>query len=107
LSPVAPAAHKPWVVAKFGGTSVSTRPRWETIARIAAAHQARGRRVLVVVSALSGITDLLKRIAESRADTAACREAQVGIVERQHHVALRAAVRLHAQHHGTVAAHRA
>ena len=68
MSPVAPAAHQPWVVAKFGGTSVSTRPRWETIARIAAAHRARGRNVLIVVSALSGITDLLKRIAESRTD---------------------------------------
>ncbi len=77
-----PAIARPWVVAKFGGTSVSTRPRWETIARIAAAHHARGRNVLVVVSALSGITDMLKRIAEARADTAKCREAQVGIVER-------------------------
>ena len=86
MSPVAPAAHQPWVVAKFGGTSVSTRPRWETIARIAAAHRARGRKVLIVVSALSGITDLLKRIAESRVDTAACREAQRGIVES--HLAL-------------------
>jgi diaminopimelate decarboxylase/aspartate kinase len=82
LSTVASAAHKPWIVAKFGGTSVSTRPRWETIARIAAAHHARGRNVLIVMSALSGITDMLKRIAESRADTAACREAQVAIVER-------------------------
>ena len=40
------------IVQKFGGTSVSTRPRWETIARIAAAHRARGRKVLIVVSAL-------------------------------------------------------
>jgi diaminopimelate decarboxylase/aspartate kinase len=69
-------------VIKFGGTSVSTRPRWENIARIAAAHRARGRRVLIVVSALSGITDLLKCVAESRGDEARCREAQVGIVER-------------------------
>ncbi|MEO5625941.1 MAG: bifunctional aspartate kinase/diaminopimelate decarboxylase [Dokdonella sp.] len=76
----------PWMVAKFGGTSVSTRPRWETIARIAAEHHARGRRVLIVVSALSGVTDLLKQIAESRTDEARCRDAQVGIVER--HTAL-------------------
>ncbi|MGN6518998.1 MAG: bifunctional aspartate kinase/diaminopimelate decarboxylase [Dokdonella sp.] len=85
---VAPATTRPWVVAKFGGTSVSTRPRWETIARIAAAHHARGRNVLVVVSALSGITDMLKCIAEARKDTMACREAQVGIVER-HNALLR------------------
>jgi len=81
-SVVAPAADPAWVVAKFGGTSVSTRARWETIARVAAAHRERGRAVLVVVSALSGVTDMLKRIAEARADLAACREAQVGIVER-------------------------
>ena len=71
-----------WVVAKFGGTSVSTRSRWENIARIAAAHHARGRRVLVVVSALSGVTDLLKRIAESGSDEALARAAQVEIVAR-------------------------
>lgn len=85
MSPIshpAPVAGPQWVVAKFGGTSVSTRPRWETIARIAAAHHRRGRRVLIVVSALSGITDQLKTIAEARADEARCREAQVGIVER-------------------------
>ena len=80
-SPV-PADAAPWVVIKFGGTSVSTRPRWENIARIAAAHRARGRRVLVVVSALSGVTDLLKRIAESGADESVARAAQVDIVAR-------------------------
>jgi diaminopimelate decarboxylase/aspartate kinase len=81
---VKPDSTRSWVVAKFGGTSVSTRPRWETIASIAAGHHARGRNVLIVVSALSGVTDLLKRIAEARVDEARCREAQVGIVERHH-----------------------
>lgn len=72
------------MVAKFGGTSVSTRARWEEIARIAAAHHARGRSVLIVVSALSGVTDLLKTIAEARSDEACCREAQVAIALRHH-----------------------
>src|SRR6185312_12164369 len=36
------APNAPWVVLKFGGTSVSTRPRWENIRRIAAAHRGRG-----------------------------------------------------------------
>ncbi|HET8942099.1 MAG TPA: aspartate kinase, partial [Rudaea sp.] len=62
-SPVV-ASSEPWVVLKFGGTSVSTRARWDKIAAIAAAHRAQGRRVLIVVSALSGITDLLKTIAQ-------------------------------------------
>jgi bifunctional diaminopimelate decarboxylase / aspartate kinase len=51
-----------WIVLKFGGTSVSARARWDKIAAIAAAHRAQGKRVLIVVSALSGITDKLKAI---------------------------------------------
>jgi len=77
---LAPTA--PWVVIKFGGTSVSTRPRWENIRRIAAAHRARGRRVLIVVSALSGITDQLKAIAEARADDARRDEACANVLAR-------------------------
>jgi diaminopimelate decarboxylase/aspartate kinase len=77
-----PAPTAPWVVVKFGGTSVSTRSRWENIRRIAAAHRARGRRVLIVVSALSGITDQLKAIAESRTDDARARTARETIVAR-------------------------
>ena len=55
----------PWVVVKFGGSSVSTRARWESIRSIVAGHRDSGRRVLIVVSALSGVTDLLKSIADS------------------------------------------
>jgi diaminopimelate decarboxylase/aspartate kinase len=86
-SPAGAAAAEPWIVVKFGGTSVSTRPRWENIRRIAAAHRARGRRVVIVVSALSGITDELKAIAESRADDARAHEVMNAIVER--HEAMR------------------
>ena len=57
-----------WVVLKFGGTSVSTKPRWDKIAAIAQGWRARGRRVLIVVSALSGVTDKLKAICEAHAD---------------------------------------
>lgn len=64
----APGAHAGWIVVKFGGTSVSTRPRWDTICRIARDWHAQGKRVLIVVSALSGITDKLKAIAEARAE---------------------------------------
>ncbi|MCC8363918.1 bifunctional aspartate kinase/diaminopimelate decarboxylase [Lysobacter sp. A6] len=57
-----------WVVLKFGGTSVSRRNRWDTIGRLAA-ERARdeGVRVLVVVSALSGVTNELQAIAYSAA----------------------------------------
>lgn len=86
----------PWVVIKFGGTSVSTRSRWDTIAGIAAAHRARGRRVLIVVSAVSGITDALKAIGDAHADAPRCRELQVGIVER--HEALHRELGIAARH---------
>ncbi|HJP96982.1 MAG TPA: aspartate kinase, partial [Rhodanobacteraceae bacterium] len=60
LSTLAPDA--PWVVLKFGGTSVATIERWQTIRQLAAARRAGGMRVLVVVSALSGVTDALKAL---------------------------------------------
>jgi len=61
-------APPPWIVLKFGGTSVSTRARWDKIADIARRWRAQGRNVLIVVSALSGITDKLKAITEGSAD---------------------------------------
>ncbi len=53
---------RPWVVIKFGGTSVSTRVRWETIHSIARAHIAKGRRLLIVCSALGGVSNSLERV---------------------------------------------
>ncbi|HWS78222.1 MAG TPA: bifunctional aspartate kinase/diaminopimelate decarboxylase [Thermomonas sp.] len=52
-----------WLVLKFGGTSVSKRERWDTIGQLAAERAAtEGARVLVVVSALSGVTNELQAI---------------------------------------------
>ncbi len=67
-----PASDAGWLVLKFGGTSVSKRTRWDTIGRLAGA-QAReaDARVLVVVSALSGVTNALTAIADGAADAAA------------------------------------
>lgn len=61
------SAGPAWVVLKFGGTSVSRRHRWDTIGRLAGkrAQDADGR-VLVVVSALSGVTNELQGIADGR-----------------------------------------
>ncbi len=55
-----------WIVLKFGGTSVSSLPRWQKIAAIAQQWRSRGKHVVIVVSALSGITDKLKAITEAR-----------------------------------------
>jgi diaminopimelate decarboxylase/aspartate kinase len=64
-----PSHHAPWIVLKFGGTSVSTRERWDKIASIAQRWREHGKHVLIVVSALSGITDKLKAITEPTADS--------------------------------------
>lgn len=48
------------VVLKFGGTSVSTRARWETIGAIASARLERGERPFIVCSAVSGVSNLLE-----------------------------------------------
>ena len=64
-SRIAPA---PWIVLKFGGTSVSTRERWDKIAAIARGWRERGKQVLIVVSALSGITDQLKAMGDAQTD---------------------------------------
>ncbi|MEQ1511190.1 MAG: bifunctional aspartate kinase/diaminopimelate decarboxylase [Lysobacteraceae bacterium] len=57
----------PWIVLKFGGTSVSRRHRWDTIGRLAKQRADENHaRVLVVVSALSGVTNELQAIADGR-----------------------------------------
>ena len=62
------ASSPSWIVCKFGGTSVSTRSRWDTIARIAQAHREAGRRPFLVCSAVSGISDQLEALLEAAQD---------------------------------------
>jgi bifunctional diaminopimelate decarboxylase / aspartate kinase len=54
-----------WVVLKFGGTSVSSLANWRNIAQIARSRVATGARVLIVHSAVTGITDKLEKLIES------------------------------------------
>src|SRR5690606_20148262 len=74
--PASLTAPERWIVLKFGGTSVSRRHRWHTIGRLAKRraeeHSVEGQdaRVLVVVSALSGVTNELTAIADGAADSA-------------------------------------
>lgn len=51
-----------FVVLKFGGTSVSTRKRWENIAAAARRCLNRGERPVIVCSAIRGCSDSLERI---------------------------------------------
>lgn len=52
----------PWVVLKFGGTSVSSVPNWNNIVQVVRARLAEGLRPVIVHSALSGITDRLEAL---------------------------------------------
>ncbi|MET0331319.1 MAG: bifunctional aspartate kinase/diaminopimelate decarboxylase [Dyella sp.] len=76
-------AGAPWIVMKFGGTSVATLPRWQNIMALVASRRAEGARVLVVVSALSGITDALKQLCGE--DKAERRIVAARAIEARHH----------------------
>src|SRR5262249_49245597 len=54
-----------WIVLKFGGTSVSSLANWANVVRIVAERRAQGARVLIVHSALTGITDRLERLLDA------------------------------------------
>lgn len=56
---------KPWVVLKFGGTSVSSVGNWQNIAKVVRARQEEGLAPFIVHSALSGITDKLEALLSS------------------------------------------
>ena len=58
MSRAAPA----WIVLKFGGTSVSTLANWRNIASVVQARLTGGARVLIVHSAITGITDGLEKL---------------------------------------------
>jgi diaminopimelate decarboxylase/aspartate kinase len=54
--------NAPWVVLKFGGTSVSTAANWHNIAGVLRERSAENFRPVVVHSAMSGVTDRLEAL---------------------------------------------
>ena len=52
------------IVQKYGGTSVGNPDRIKNVAARVAKHRARGDQVVVVVSAMSGVTDHLIKLAK-------------------------------------------
>jgi diaminopimelate decarboxylase/aspartate kinase len=71
-----------WIVLKFGGTSVSSVANWRNIAEVTRARRAEGARVLIVHSALSGITDRLERLLDLARGHA--QEEEVRHIEARH-----------------------
>ena len=55
-------AESPWVVMKFGGTSVSTAENWSIIARLVRNRIAAGLHPVIVHSALKGVSNGLENI---------------------------------------------
>jgi diaminopimelate decarboxylase/aspartate kinase len=55
-------ARSNWLVMKFGGTSVSTAANWETIGGLVQSRLSSGFRLVVVHSALNGVSNLLEGI---------------------------------------------
>ena len=72
----------PWVVLKFGGTSVSSAANWAVIERVVRERLAQGMRPLVVHSALAGVSDRLEAIAVSAGGTDPA--TSIEVIERQH-----------------------
>ena len=71
-----------WVVLKFGGTSVSSLANWRNIAKVTAARRAEGARVLIVHSAVTGITDRLEKLlAAARGDA---QEEELKLIHERH-----------------------
>ena len=73
---------QPWIVLKFGGTSVSTLDNWENIQSIIKRRRDEGKRVFLVASALSGISNRLEAMCEARGkqDT----EAEMSYIKERH-----------------------
>jgi diaminopimelate decarboxylase/aspartate kinase len=60
-SPAAgPSDRHDWIVMKFGGTSVSTADRWQTIRELIEARLGAGLRPLIVHSAIAGMSNRLE-----------------------------------------------
>lgn len=60
-------AESPWVVMKFGGSSVSSAENWATIAELVRHRLADGLQPVIVHSALKGVSDALEDTLQSAA----------------------------------------
>lgn len=86
-------AESPWVVMKFGGTSVSSAETWATIAGLLRNRMADGLRPVIVHSALQGVSNKLERVL---LDAAAGKTSDGLTKIRQQHFELAAALGLDA-----------
>ncbi len=72
----------PFVVMKFGGTSVATAQNWRTIAELVTARIDEGLRPIVVHSALAGISNALQELPELAIETGGAE--QIAAIRQRH-----------------------
>ena len=84
------------IVQKFGGTSVGNTDRIKNVATRVAAYRAKGDQVVVVVSAMSGVTDNLIRLAKEISALPSEREMDVLLATGEQTTIALAAMALHA-----------
>ena len=84
------------IVQKFGGTSVGNTERIKHVAQRVAAYHRRGDRLVVVVSAMSGVTDNLIKFAKDITPLPSEREMDVLLATGEQQTIALAAIALHA-----------
>jgi diaminopimelate decarboxylase/aspartate kinase len=65
LGAPAAIAESPWIVMKFGGTSVATAKSWQTIAGLVRSRLEAGLKPVIVHSALGGVSNALEGILQA------------------------------------------
>jgi aspartate kinase len=91
-----PPMPAPLVVQKFGGSSLADADRIRRVARRIAREQARGSRLVVVVSAMGDTTDELLALAGAITDEPDSRELDVLLSTGEHQSATLVSMALHA-----------
>src|SRR5712675_539727 len=84
------------IVQKYGGTSVGNPDRIKNVARRVAEYRKRGDRIVVVVSAMSGVTDGLIKLAKDIAPLPSEREMDMLLATGEQQTIALTAIALHA-----------
>src|ERR1700761_5385695 len=84
------------IVQKYGGTSVGNPERIKNVARRVAQYRAKGDQVVVVVSAMSGVTDNLIKLAREIMPLPSEREMDMLLATGEQTTIALAAIALHA-----------
>jgi aspartate kinase len=83
------------IVQKYGGTSVGSTERIKNVAARVAKHRAQGDKIVVVVSAMSGVTDNLIKLAKEIMPIPNEREMDVLLATGEQQTIALAAIALH------------